>query len=243
MLFDIIFIKVGEIEMDKEFYRIPLDESNPYKFVCLISNYERKAELGNVVVENSFGFSIGINYLYSISKNQQTFFENFLKRNNIAYENLKLNSQYQEYKKNQIANEPLEDLDSSFLCDEKMDIFLNVEIPQIICGKGETRVLLEEEVVRKDKIKIYVHSNEMCGHHLPHVHVKYNDNDNYCVVNLVDNTVLLPPNLRNAKTKEICELLNHHIQTARAAWNRTNSLLKFIMEGEEYTSSFVKSPH
>lgn len=237
-----MFIKEGEIKMDKVFYKIPLDVTNPYKLICLISNNNNQAELGNIVVESSFGFSIGIDYLYSLSEHQQTYFENLLNQNNIAYEKLEINKQYQDYKKNHIANEPLENLDTSFLCDDKMEVFLDVDIPQIICGQGETRVLHEEEIVRKDNVKIYVHSNERCGHHLPHVHVKYNDNDNYCVINLVDITVLVPSNLHNAKTRDICELLSCHIQTARAAWNRTNSLLKFIKSGDVYTSSFTKSP-
>lgn len=229
--------------MDKVFYKIPLDVANPYKLVCLISNINNNDELGNVLIESSFGFSIGIDYLYSVSEHQHTFFENILNENNIIYERLELNKLYNDYKKNHIANEPVENLDTSFFCDDCIDIFLDEDIPQIICGQGETRVLLEEEIVRKDNIKIYVHSNERCGHHLPHVHVKYNDNDNYCVINLVDITVLVPSNLRNAKTKVISDLLGHHIQKARAAWNRTNSLLKFIKNGDEYTSSYEKPPH
>lgn len=229
--------------MEKIFYRIPLDLSNPYKLICLVANNTNKNDLGDVIIESSFGTSIGVDYLYSLSVLSQIAFESLLEQNNIAYEKLELNNQYQEYLVTRTNNEPLENLDTSFLCNDEMDIILDIDIPLVICGPGTTRVFLEEEITRKDKVKIYVHSNERCGHHIPHVHAKYNDNDNYCVISLVDISVLVPINLKNAKTKDICELVSNHLQASRAAWNRTNSLLKFTKDKDGYTSTYCKSPH
>jgi len=229
--------------LEKIFYRIPLDLTNPYKFICLLSNHKNRDKIGEIIIESSFGFSIGIDYLYSLKSQDSSNFESLLKDNQIDYEKLDLSHKYHVYQINHTANEPLENLDSSFLCNDEMDIVVDTDIPQIICGPGTTRVLHEEEIVRKDNIKIYVHSNELCGHHIPHVHVKYNDNDNYCVISLVDVSVLVPKNLKNAKTRDICKLVNTHLQKSRAAWNRTNSLLKFKKNKEEYTSSFYRLPH
>lgn len=228
--------------MEKIFYRIPMDLSNPYKLICLLSNHQDKDKIGDVLIESSFGFSIGVNYLYSLTSQDSTFFESLLKENQIEFERLDLSHEYHEYQITHTVNEPLEDLDSSFLCDDEMDIIIDKDIPQIICGQGTTRVLHEEEIARKDNVKIYVHSNERCGHNIPHVHIKYNDNDNYCVISLVDISVIAPKNLKNAKTKDICDLVNTHLQKSRAAWNRTNSLLKFKKDKEEYTSSYYRTP-
>ena len=76
-------------------------------------------------------------------------------------------------------------LDDSFLDNEKnIQNVLEVEIPQIIELLDGSQLLTEEEIVRKDGIKLYTHSNEQCGHHIPHIHVYYNCYNNFCVISL-----------------------------------------------------------
>lgn len=227
--------------MNRYFYQIPLDQSNPYKLVCLIANYPHD-DLGDVVPEYKFGIQIGLTNLYSLSSSDPKTFECLLDQHNIAYRKCDLEVQYQLFIQNHNPNEPIDRLETSFLCDENVVSIAETEIPEIICASGTSRILLEEEISRKDKMKIYVHSNERCGHHIPHVHAKYNDNENYCVINLVDVTIIQPKDLHNAKTKELCKFVNDNLQNSRAAWNRTNSLLKFKRIGDDYSSTYSNTP-
>lgn len=113
--------------------------------------------------------------------------------------------------------------------------------PHIICGEGTRQELLEHEVAQKDSIMLYINSNELNEHHIPHCHVKYNGVSNYCVLSLVDFKKLTPDgNKRNAIIKKAQELLKENIQPARKKWNEIVSLMKFKIENGLYTEEYEK---
>lgn len=96
-------------------------------------------------------------------------------------------------------------LDDSFLDNEKnIQNVLEVEIPQIIELLDGSQLLTEEEIVRKDGIKLYTHSNEQCGHHIPHIHVYYNCDKNFCIISLRNFAVIEPSKCeKRAKIKKM----------------------------------------
>lgn len=202
---------------------------NSYRFVCLVANEPVRSNVNNILQEKRFGKKIGLSNLYSVPIEYEVYFDKVLKENNFKFTKYDLENKYEEYLQETEPNESYEILDTSFLQGQQPIYILDVDVPEIILSSGENRSLTEGTVDRKDNIKIYIHTNEKCGHHIPHIHVKYNENDNYCVLSLVDLSVIVPEKLKksNAKLKEIRKLVTKNMQKARKEWNSCDNLLKF----------------
>lgn len=119
---------------------------------------------------------------------------------------------------------------------------IEINIDEIICGPRETQILLEHTVTSKTKLKLYINSNEITGHNIPHCHVHYKDIKNYCVLSLVDLEMIAPEkNKSNAIIKEARDLLNLNLQDARKIWNEIHSVVGFEKDSNgKYTDKLIK---
>ncbi len=177
-------------------------------------------------------------YLWSIQEDKQTLFEKSCKELNIVVKNYDQSFYYNEYKQqNQIyiptKQKEIATTDCVEICSESFS--------KIICGPGTTQILLEHYIDEKDSITLYINSNEITKHNIPHCHVKYKSDKNYCVLSLVDFTKIEPDGGR--KNAIICKaqsILKNNIQLARKTWNEIHSLFKFKMVEGQYTSEYEK---
>lgn len=207
----------------RKFYTIQAkDKDNPYEVAIFLANNIQNMQ---ILLESNFAFSIGMDIrLYSVDVLESQRFEAILSDNSYNYKSYDLNSAYEEWKSSTMNIPKV--LDSSFIDNDQEQIICEYSFPEIRETENGTVILNEEEICRKDCIKIYTHSNENCGHHVPHVHVAYNDNRNFCVISLIDKSVIEPVNCRRAKAKKAVQLLNEHFNEAVDAWNRTTGHCK-----------------
>ena len=65
---------------------------------------------------------------------------------------------------------------------------------------------------------------------IPHVHIWYGDERNYCVINLIYYSIIEPERHINAKIRKAINLLKKDIAKARLARNQTSGKLKFSLD-------------
>lgn len=215
--------------MNKIFYKLDIDTSQNYsdlsKFITLVSEHNIEC-----YIDNAFLSTVGVKrFAVSIEAKDKEKFEQLLHANNIKFELLNLSNQYYEYCLNIFPKK--EKLDDTFI-DGSENIIISIEIPQIIDGPNGKQYLTEETITRKDQIKIYTHSNERCGHHIPHVHCAYGDDKNYCVISLCNLEVIQPSNYKSARVKKIIEIVTQNLDKCRLAWNKTSGFLKFKLAAD-----------
>ena len=119
---------------------------------------------------------------------------------------------------------------------EKLETDFFLFIPKSLLLGYEIRGRIELE----DKIPIYakIHSNEITGHHIPHVHITYRNKNFVCSINdiiqilepkkylesdgrIIRDTISIPDNLRKCRTE----------------WNRCKTQIKF--NNEEINFKFL----
>lgn len=215
--------------MNKIFYKLDIDTSQNYsdlsKFINLVSEHNIKCSN-----DNAFLSTVGVKgFAVNIEAKDKEKFEQLLYTNNIRFESLNLSEKYYKYCLNTFPKK--EKLDDTFI-DGSEDIIISIEIPQIIDGPNGKQFLTEGTIARKDQIKIYTHSNERCGHHKPHVHCAYGDDNNYCVISLCSLEVIQPSNYKSARVKKIIEIVTQNLDKCRLAWNKTSGLLKFKLDAD-----------
>ena len=89
------------------------------------------------------------------------------------------------------------------------------------------RLILNEGTIdRKDNIKIYVRSKEKSCHNIPHVHVWYNDYDNYCVISLINFELITPDNAKKRVVNNSIELIKENFDKCKIEWNKSDALIK-----------------
>lgn len=231
--------------MKKVFVLIKVNNRDSYKPFCDFVNSIHNLTF-QILWDYKFqyyceiGFDSG--HLIYIDEANKDEFICAISKNNIPFEIKDLSEKYDEWI-NKCSCKKVK-LDDSFLDNEPIiEPVLEVEIPQIIELPDGSQLLTEEEIVRKDGIKLYTHSNEQCGHHIPHIHVYYNGDKNYRVLSLKNFEVIEPSKCdKRAKIKKCVELLKENINDARLAWNRTSGNIKFkinngIALDETYDSS------
>ena len=166
--------------------------------------------------------------------------ESILKQYSFEYQLIDFKEQYRDFLKTKY------DI-TEFI--EKCDSFSIVESFESEQIDGFSTTLVEHNVEHdsftpKDKIIFYVHSDEFCPHHIPHVHVKVRGKCyNYCSISLVDCTLLARNKVSNDKTINECiKKLKQIVSEARKTWNESSkSLLSFKINGDgELTSEFEK---
>lgn len=176
--------------------------------------------------------------IWSIPAEKQALFEQACSEVNIELKEYDMQADYQEFMQSKKAyipskQEEIAESDCVYVCWET--------IPHIECRRGTTQALNEHFVGEKDNIALYINSNEMTGHSIPHCHVKYNKIKNYCVLSLVDFEKIAPDGgLKNAVILTAQSILEKNIQTAREKWNEVHSLVKFKCVDGVYTSDFVR---
>lgn len=231
--------------MKKIFVLIKVNNKESYKLFCDFVNAIHNLTF-QILWDYKFqyyceiGFDSG--HLIYIDEANKDEFIGAISKNNIPFKIMDLSRKYDEWI-NKCSFKKVK-LDDSFLDNEKnIQNVLEVEIPQIIELPDGSQLLTEEEIVCKDGIKLYTHSNEQCGHHIPHIHVCYNGDKNFCVISLRDFAVIEPSKCeKRAKIKKCIGLLKDNIDDARLAWNRSSGNIKFKVSNgipldETYDSS------
>ena len=210
---------------DKVFYKLSIDNTQDFTDFCRYVNALNECNISSHT-ENAFAYYIGMKeMLVSINKNDINKHEEILMQKKIGFEKLELEKEYQKYlDENYPVKEKLED---SFLDKDQINVIEEIRIPQIIEGPRGQQLLIEEKVAKEDGIKIYTHSNEQTGHNIPHVHIEYNNDRNFCVISLIDFSVIEPKKSNFAKIKKCVELVKKYCQKCRQAWNKTSGRIKF----------------
>lgn len=235
--------------MQKLFYLVPIEVMQDLKWIALVNSPYKELNL-KVVFEidfwfylrkdGSFGGYSNQNSLWSILSDKKLDFENSCQQVNIPFSLIDLDKEYAQYKKDHTLYKPSKQDD---IPEENKVSICKETFPSIICGKGTSQIFLEHYVGKKDGIKLYINSNEITGHNIPHCHVKYNHINNYCVLSLVDAKKIAPDgNLKNAVIYKAQNILQKNIQKAREIWNDVSSLMKFeINEHGHYTDKYKKA--
>lgn len=235
--------------MKKVFYLINLSVVQNQEWIKLVNPPYLEKNLG-FAIENEFWFDLKRKnnqyqdlgqrfYLCSVSEIKKSDFVESCKEVGIEIEEVNLEKYYDDYVEENRVYSPSKQDD---IPSENMIIICNRDVNKIICASGTKQVFLEHKIANKDNIQIYINSNEIAGHSVPHCHVKYNEISNYCVLSLVDFKKLAPDkNKTNAVVCRAQELLKGHIQEARKKWNEIDSPLKFKISNGEYSSEFYKT--
>ena len=234
--------------MKKTFYLINISVMQQNKWIQLVNSPYSEKNL-HIIFEFDFWFDLRHNknlysdlgeryVLWSIPENKKIDFISSCEEVKIETKEIDLEKYYDDYVEQHYAYSPSKQEDIPV---ENMVIISNQDVDKIICGSGTKQVFLEHKIAEKDNIKIYINSNEITGHNIPHCHLKYNDNNNYCVLSLIDLEKIAPDgNIKNAVVCKAQALLGKHIQDARKKWNEVHSLMKFKVSDGKYTSDFYK---
>jgi len=225
--------------MLKTFVLIKINNKESFKPFCEFVNAIYNLNF-QILLSYKFQYFCKISFeeghlVYVDNENKEDFL-NTLKKNEIPFEVKDLTNEYNAWTNNYNV---VEKLDDSFLTNDQQNIINSFDVPQIIEFPDGSQLLTEEEIVRKDNIKIYTHSNEQCGHHIPHIHVEYNNVRNFCVISLKDFKVLQPKNIeKRAKVKKCVSLLKMYIAEARLSWNKSSGKLKFKLINGKPTDDY-----
>jgi hypothetical protein len=204
-------------------YCVEQDENQPYLFIVTVAN-----KGFHFISETEFAVfaKLDCKNAWSIENDFCSLFESLLSNANIRYGKIDFIDKYREFLKERY--DITEDI-------EKCDCFY-------VFGEEETNqirglpVTLYEGYVKgkafspKDKILFYVHSNEQCGHHCPHVHVKVRGKcENYCAIDLLNYHILSRDKKSNDSVINECvSKLKGLLPEAKKAWNEcSKSLLIF----------------
>jgi len=93
---------------------------------------------------------------------------------------------------------------------------------------------LFSDIETRGRVKIvefhaYINSNELNGHHIPHIHIILK-NKNY-VWSIDDKIhIIVPKKCPASISKPICSIIAKNLSICRKEWNRCRTLLKFSDE-------------
>lgn len=209
--------------MNKSFYSIELDCSEGYSTLC---NLIKKSKRENIkwYQETGFSYFLELNKLfYSCNEDDSEKFEKMLKDFNIRFEHVTcIQEKYELY----LSTIPQNSVQREQICEEDKAIVFEEEVQKIIEGPNGTRCLTEETISCKDKIRVYIESNEKCNHHIPHAHVDYNHDFNVFSISLIDFAILARDS-HGVKGKKAVELLKNNIAKAKIIWNQCENHSKF----------------
>lgn len=209
--------------MNKNFYIVNLDYSKSYKPLCDLVNYSAINQI-HWIIETSFSSYLKLDkILYSCNKEDTEKFEEMLKKYNVSFKKVSgKEKDYQDYlntfSRGSTCGKKIPDNNQKLIFEEK--------VPQIIEGSNGRQYLTEGTIINKDKIRVYVESNEMCKHNIPHAHVDYNHDFNVFSISLVDFSILAG-NSKGPKARKAIELLTNNIVKAKQIWNTCANHSKF----------------
>ena len=230
----------------KKFILVKKGNYDPYYLTTVLANLgvsSRFVDEKFQFYECNISFDTG-RLVYIDDKDTEVFLKK-IKEKNISFEILDLNEKYDEFTKAKCLPE-IEKLDDSFFLPNDTEIVAEEEFSEIRELPDGSQYLTEEEIVRKDCIKLKVHLKETCGHHKPHLHAEYNDVKNFCVIDLKNFSIIEPKHCeRRARFKKCIALAKKYVVQARLVWNKSSGIIKFkvinwIPTEETYDSSKSK---
>lgn len=117
----------------------------------------------------------------------------------------------------------------------------NSEIVLIATNKSQYKKGVKYKRVTKEKnIDIYIHTNEITNHYVPHVHISYGNDIEY-VVSLIDYNIIKPESYKEHIANKMISLLGKNINEARKTWNEYSNIVKFKVDKEgNYTNQVVE---
>lgn len=201
-----------------------------YEYIDYLNKYNISAYQNQFFQYEAMGLDCG-QLVYISIENEDVFLE-ILDKCKIEAEKKDILSDYNIWlKKRTIKKERLKQINVD---ETTIEIIHEESFPKIYEALDGSQYLTEETIIKKDKIRIYTNSNEQTGHHIPHVHIQYNEENNFCVVSLIDLSIIEPKgNPKTARIKKCINLLEIHINKARLAWNKTSGNIKFKVENGE----------
>lgn len=207
---------------NKIFYKIKIGNSSKNTYLTLIKYLLENTNI-EYTLENDFAYYTGIKEIViSIDSSNKEKCEKVFSVQKIEYENI--SDKYQDYLDKQCSNN-----ETNNFTDEDIIVIKTFRIPQTVGGR---QLLNEKEIMRNGQDIVYIHSNEQSGHNIPHVHVKYNGDKNFCTISLIDFSVLQSKKLNFSKMKEIIKLVESCCDEARLAWNNSSSIIKFVLDND-----------
>lgn len=230
--------------MDKKALYITTDDfTKEYKWIPFINETISHCNLGlsipfefllhmRALFPNNEKYKCG-HIIVVVNEDAKSKFEKACMSLSINVEELDLWTEFERYSLSELPyvpskQSPISTSNQKAICESTFE--------HIICGEGITQVLTEGTVARKDNIRIYINTNEETNHHIPHCHVDYNNEKNYCVLSLIDLTKIAPDgDRRNAIIKKAQGVLRDNLQDARKMWNSIKSKGKFVFRDGQYT--------
>lgn len=204
-------------------YCVEQNENRPYLFVDTVANRGF-----SFISETEFAVfaKLDCKYAWAIESQFCSLFESLLSNANIGYTKIDFIDKYRDFLKERYAiTESIEKCDCFYVFGERAVNQIR-GLPITLC-EGYVK---GKDFSPKDKILFYVHSNEQCGHHCPHVHVKVRGKcENYCAIDLLNYHVLSRDKRSNDSVINECiSKLRELIPEAKKAWNEcSRSLLMF----------------
>lgn len=228
--------------LKRNFYIVGVDENN---YQILLEVLDGDDWIDSIRHEGGFTqYLKKTDYICSISILDEYMFETKLKAAKISYEKFPLNKEYKDYIKSINLNDDYDRLKSSFLDEKNTILIAETEIGDAELYSDIAKTLLEGTVNKKDKMKLYIHSNEKCGHSTPHIHAAFGDDKNYSSISLIDLQIIESNHAYCKKDKMLIDFVEDNLQKARQEWNKCETLLKFdtqLLNGKtEYLSSTHK---
>lgn len=211
--------------MNKIFYKLDIDYRKDLRSLCDFITLTYANGIKSYI-DYRFVYSLGIKgFVVGIEINNKEQFESLLLSHDINYVFLGLSKEYSFYKSNNSHEKASINSLTSKNDDKIIPIFT---VNDDVYGSSKTsRTLSEGFLFKQAQISIYIKSNEMSGHFVPHVHCNYGDKINYCVLSLIDMKVLSPKNKCLKNLSKIVKVVSEHINECRVGWNKAISLIKF----------------
>lgn len=209
--------------MDRNFYTIDLNCSKSYETLCNLVNYSCSHQI-NWYQETGFSYYLKQKkIIYSCDGSDMEKFEEMLEKHGVSFERLnEIKKDYQVY----LSTFPQNSICGERIPDKNQEMVFEEEFPRIVEGSNGSQCLTEETITNKDKIRVYIESDEKCKHHIPHAHVDYNHEFNVFSISLIDFSILAG-NGKGPKAKKAIELLKNNIDKAKKIWNKCENHSKF----------------
>lgn len=108
---------------------------------------------------------------------------------------------------------------------DKELIEFEIVFPEVI-WIGDSFVESRKEVIRFNSFKAKVNSNEITGHHRPHVHIEYRNINYVCSIDQIIE-IIEPTNISKGIARYITQVVSRNLSKIREEWNNIKSNYKF----------------
>ena len=108
---------------------------------------------------------------------------------------------------------------------EKELIKFEIKYPEVV-WYGDSFVECRKEIIRFDSFKAKVNSNEITGHHRPHVHIEYENINYVCSIDQIIE-IIEPKRVPKGIASYITKVVSKNLSKIREEWNNIKSNYKF----------------